>query len=128
MPTFRNDGAAAISVEDVSGNSVFISPGKSVETYKILPSPFVKTADAPYFPLVKIYEPTFASPGTKTGLLGCKIIRLTAGADGIMAKANHTSNPSVLSLIDSTPMDIENNGEIESLVFVGSGTVKIEGF
>lgn len=99
-----------------------------IETYKILSSPFVKTSDAPYFPLVKVYESAFSSPGTKTGLLVCKIIRLTAGAEGITVKANASANPSVLALIDGTAMDIENNGEIESLIFVGAGTVKIEGF
>ena len=127
MPTYRNDGDMTIKVEDANGLSVSVNPGKSVETYKILSSPFAKTSDSPYFPLVKIYEAAFTSPGTKTGLLSCKVIRLTAEGE-ITVKANHASNPSVLSLIDGTPMDIENNGEIESLVFVGSGTVKIEGF
>ena len=127
MPTYRNDGASSYKVENTSGNVVFVEPGKSIETYKILSSPFVKTSDAPYFPLVKVYEASFASPGTKTGLLSCKVIRLTAEGE-ITVKANHASNPSSLSLIDGTPMDIENNGEIESLVFVGAGTVKIEGF
>ena len=128
MPTFRNDGDTTISVEGVAGDSIFVSPGKSVETYKMLSAPFVKTADTPYFPLVRVHEAAFASPGTKTGLLGCKIIRLTASTDSITAKANVAANPYPLSLVDGTAMDIENNGEIESLVFTGTGTVKIEGF
>ena len=128
MPTYRNDGSSAFSVEDTNGNSGFVSPGQIVETYKILPSPFIKTSDSPYFPLVKVYEAAFTTPGTKTGLIGCKIIRLTAGAEGITVTANAAANPFVLSLIDGTAMDIENSGEIESLVFVGAGTVKIEGF
>ena len=128
MPTYRNDGSSTFSVEGVNSNSVFVSPGQFVETYKILSSPFVKTSDAPYFPLVRVYEAAFASPGTKTGLLSCKVIRLTAGGEGITVKANVAANTSSLSLIDGTAMDIENNGEIESLVFTGTGTVKIEGF
>lgn len=127
MPTYRNDGVNTISVENSSGISVFVSPGNMIETYKILSSPFTKTSDSPYFPLVNVYEAAFTSPGTKTGLLSCKVIRLTA--DGVITvKANVAANPSSLALIDGTAMDIENNGEIESLVFSGTGTVKIEGF
>lgn len=127
MPTYVNSGSVSYRVEGVDG-TITVEPGKSVATYKILPSPFTKTSDSPYFPLVKVYEAAFSSPGTKTGLLACKIIRLTAGAEGITVTANAAANPSVLALIDGTAMDIENNGEIESLIFVGAGTVKIEGF
>ena len=127
MPTYTYNGDGVAVVENNLGAMVSLSKGEPVATYKILGSPFVKTSDEPYFPLVKVYEASFASPGTKTGLLSCKVIRLTAEGE-ITVKANHASNPSVLSLIDGTAMDIENNGEIESLVFVGAGTVKIEGF
>ena len=127
MPTYTYNGDGVAVVENNLGAMVSLSKGESIETYKILGSPFTKTSDTPYFPLVKVYEASFASPGTKTGLLSCRVIRLTAEGE-ITVKANHASNPSVLSLIDGTAMDIENNGEIESLVFVGSGTVKIEGF
>ena len=127
MPTYTYTGNGAVSVERYDGAIIHMEKGDSIETYKILGATFIKTSDAPYFPLVKVYESAFASPGTKTGLLSCKVIRLTAEGE-ITVKANHASNPSVLSLIDGTAMDIENNGEIESLVFMGSGTVKIEGF
>lgn len=126
MPTYRNDGTVTVSVEDVNGQTVYVEPSKSVLTYKILSQPFTKTSDTPFFPIVKLSE-NFGSPGTKTGLLNFKVLRLTAEGD-IFVKANHADNPSALSLIDGTAMDIENNGEIESLVFTGSGTVKIEGF
>lgn len=128
MPTYQNNGTSSVSVKASSGVTVFVSPGQMVETYKILSSPFTKISEAPYFPLVSVYEANFTSPGTKTGLLSCKIIRLTAGADGISVKANHADNPYPLELIDGTALDIENNGEIESLIFYGSGSVKIEGF
>ena len=128
MPTYTYMGEGTITVENYLGGIVSLSKGDSIQTYKILLAPFVKTADTPYFPLVPIYESAFVSPGTKTGLVSCKTIRLTAGAEGITVKANHASNPSSLALIDGVAMDIENKGEIESLVFVGAGTVKIEGF
>lgn len=128
MPTFRNDGSVAISVKDTTGENVYVEPGKSVQTYKILPSPFVKTSDAPYFSLTKVREAAFSSPGTKTGLLGCSVIRLTAKTTGITIKCNLAANPNEFSLPYNTPIDIKNNGEIESLVFIGSGEVQIEGF
>ena len=128
MPTFRNDGSVSVSVEDINGKSVFVEPGKSIQTYKILPSPFVKTADTPYFSLTKVREAAFSSPGTKTGLLGCSVIRLTAKTTGITIKCNLAANPNEFSLPSNTPIDIKNNGEIESLVFIGSGEVQIEGF
>ena len=128
MPTFRNDGAAAISVEGVNGNSVFVEPGRSVETFKILGSPFTKTSDTPYFSLTKVREAAFTSPGTKTGLLGCSVIRLTAKASGITIKCNVAANTNEFSLPSNTAIDIKNNGEIESLVFIGAGEVQIEGF
>jgi hypothetical protein len=126
MPTYRNDGQSSVYIESLEGK-VSVFPGRSVQTYKILGSPFIKVAEAPYFPLVSVYESAFASPGTKTGLLSCKVIRLTASGD-ITVKANHADNPYPLALIDGTALDIENHGEIESLVFTGTGTVKIEGF
>ena len=128
MPTFRNDGSVSVSVEDINGKSVFVEPGKSIQTYKILPSPFVKTADTPYFSLTKVREAAFSSPGTKTGLLGCSVIRLTAKTTGITIKCNLAANHNEFSLPSNTPIDIKNNGEIESLVFIGSGEVQIEGF
>ena len=128
MPTYTYLGEGSITVENYLGAVVSLSKGDSIQTYKILSSPFVKTAEAPYFPLVSVFESAFVSPGTKTGLVACKTLRLTAAAEGITVKANHADNPSSLSLIDGTAMDIENNGEIESLVFVGAGNVKIEGF
>ena len=128
MPTYRNDGSSAFSVEDTNGNSGFVSPGQIVETYKILPSPFVKTADTPYFSLTKVREAAFSSPGTKTGLLGCSVIRLKANDSGITIKCNVAANPNEFSLPVGTAIDIKNEGEIESLVFIGTGTVQIEGF
>lgn len=129
MPTYRNDAEDIIfGLKDINGRTITLKPDEILETYKIYDiDGLTETLESPYFPLVKVYESAFVSPGTKTGLLSCKVIRLTAEGD-ITVKANHASNPSVLSLIDGTAMDIENNGEIESLVFVGSGTVKIEGF
>lgn len=129
MPTYTYQGNGTISVEGVDGGSQLVRKGESFATYKVMPtnSDFVKTAETPHFPLVSVYEAAFASPGTKTGLLSCKILRLTASGD-IVVKANHADNPYPLSLIDGTALDIENHGEIESLVFTGTGTVKIEGF
>ena len=128
MPTYRNDGSVSVSVENSGGDGVFVKPGESVSTYKILSSPFVKTSDEPYFSLTKVREAAFSSPGTKTGLLGCSVIRLTAKTTGITIKCNLPANPNEFSLPSNTPIDIKNNGEIESLVFIGSGEVQIEGF
>ena len=126
MPTFRNDGNVSVYVESLIGK-VSVVPGDSVTTYTILESPFTKTSDEPYYPLVLISDPAFASPGTKTGFLNCKVIRLFT-EDEISVKANSENNPYVLQLPVGQAIDIENLRRIESLVFIGSGTVKIEGF
>ena len=128
MPTYRNDGSVSVKIPDYAGVDVIVEPRRSIATYKILSAPFTKTNDSPYFPLVLVSIPAFSSPGTQTGLLACKVIRVTSESDGISVQANSAANPSVLQLIDGTAMDISNNGEIESLVFSGTGTVKIEGF
>lgn len=127
MPTYRNDGDRAFKVEDSNGETVSVNPGFSVSTYKILGAPFTKTADTPYFSLTKV-NTTLTSPGTQTGLLGCKVMRLTAKASGITIKCNSASNPNVFALPSNTPIDIKNNGEIEALIFIGAGDVAIEGF
>lgn len=129
MPTYRNDTEEIIfGLKDTTGRTITLKPDETLESYKIYDIiGLTKTLESPYFPLVNVYEAAFASPGTKTGLLSCKIIRLTAEGD-IVAKANHADNPYPLALIDGTALDIENRGEIESLVFTGTGTIKIEGF
>ena len=128
MPTYTYNGDGVAIVENNLGAMVSLSKGESVATYKILGAPFVKTSDAPYFSLTKVREVAFVSPGTKTGLLGCSVIRLTAKTTGITIKCNLAANPNEFSLPSNTPIDIKNNGEIESLVFIGSGEVQIEGF
>ena len=130
MPTFRNDDTNGKSyrVEDVNGVTVMVEPGKTIQTYKMLSSPFTKTADTPYFSLTKIADYDFTSPGTKTGLLVCSNIRLTAKVSGIQIQCNSASNPNYFSLPSNTSIDIKNEGEIDSLVFTGTGTVYIEGF
>lgn len=128
MPTYTYQGNGTVSVVGVDGGSQLVRKGESFTTYKIMiGSDFTKTAEAPYFPLVRVYEAAFVSPGTKTGLLACRVLRLTPEGD-ITVKANHADNPYPLALIDGTALDVENNGEIESLIFTGTGTVKIEGF
>ncbi len=127
MPTYRNDSDKAYRVEDAGGNSVLVLPGQSVETFKILASPFTKTADTPYFSLTKV-RVDFTSPGTQTGLLGCSVIRLTAKEEGISIKCNVAANTNSYVLPADTTIDIKNNGEIESLVFTGAGDVIIEGY
>ena len=74
------------------------------------------------------FESAFASPGTKTGLTTCSIIRLTASVSGITIRWNNASNPNILTLPAGQPVDFENLGEIGSIVFTGAGSVKIEGF
>lgn len=129
MPTYRNDTEEIIfGLKDTTGRTITLKPNETLESYKIYDIiGLTKTLESPYFPLVNIFESAFVSPGTKTGLLMTKVIRLTADGD-IVVKANHVDNPFPLELVDNTAIDIENNGEIESLVFTGTGTVKIEGF
>ena len=130
MPTYRNDSVEGkgYSVEDYLGNNKVVGVGDYVKTYKILGSPFTKTSDSPYFPICVVADYAFSSPATKTGLLGCKVIRLTATTTGISVQWNSSSNPSSLTLPANQSIDFENNGEIESAVFTGTGVVKVEGF
>ena len=130
MPTYTLDENynKSIQVLDYLGNSVNVEPGKSIQTYKILSAPFTKIGDAPYFPIITVVDNAFAVPGTKNGMLGCKVIRLTAPGSSVAVKWNSSSNPTSLLLPAGQSLDFENDGEIESIVFEGSGTVKIEGF
>ena len=129
MPTYRNDGSVTHKVRDINGNSCMVPPGFSVQSYREdLPAEMVKTSDEPYFPVTKVFESAFASPGTKTGLTTCSIIRLTASVSGITIRWNNASNPNILTLPAGQPVDFENLGEIGSIVFTGAGSVKIEGF
>lgn len=129
MPTYRNDTEENIyGLKNKDDRNALVVPSGTIETYKIYNiAGLTKTLDTPYYKLVGLSE-VFATPGTKTGLIEFKVIRLTALADGITVKANVAANPYALSLISDTAIDIENNGEIGSLVFVGTGSVKIEGF
>lgn len=127
MPTYTYTGEGTAIVEDVLGASVSLAKGESVQTFKILSAPFVKTSDEPFFSLTKV-NTTLTSPGTQTGLLGCKVIRLTAKASGITMKCNVAANTNVFSLPQNTPIDIKNEGEIEALIFIGAGDVALEGF
>lgn len=130
MPTYTLDANydKSIQVPDCLGNSVNVEPGKSIQTYKILSAPFTKTSDAPYFPIITVVDNAFVVPGTKTGMLGCKVIRLTAPGSSVTVKWNSSSNPASLLLPAGQSLDFDNDGEIEIIVFEGSGTVKIEGF
>ena len=130
MPTYILDSAygKSIQVEDYNGNSINVEPGRSIQTYKILSAPFSKTSDEPYLPIVVVADNAFVVPGTKTGMLGCKVIRLTAPGGSVTVKWNSASNPTSLLLPPGQSLDFDNAGEIESIVFEGSGTVKIEGF
>lgn len=127
MPTYRNNSDKAYRVEDAGGNSVLVLPGQSIETFKILASPFTKMSDTPYFSLTKV-SVNFTSPGIQTGLLSCSVIRLTAKAEGISIKCNVAANTNSYVLPADITIDIKNNGEIESLVFTGAGDVTIEGY
>ena len=130
MPTYRNDSDEIIfGLKDVNERTITLKPNEILETYKIYDiDDLTKTSDEPYFSLTKVIDLAFSSPGTKTGLLGCSVIRLTAKTSGITIKCNLAANPNEFSLPYNTPIDIKNNGEIESLVFIGSGEVQIEGF
>jgi hypothetical protein len=127
MPTYRNDGDRAFKVEDSSGETVSVNPGFNVSTFKILGAPFTKTSDEPFFSLTRV-NVTLTSPGTQTGLLSCKVIRLTAKASGITMKCNVAANTNVFSLPANVSIDIRNDGEIEALIFIGAGEVTLEGF
>ena len=130
MPTYKNTSTTeSFKIENTLGVRVIVNPGASVETYKLsLPSWMLKTSDAPYLPATKVYESAFTSPGTKTGLDNCKIIRMTAEGEGIILTWNNVLNTTSFSLIANQPIDFENKGEISSAIFTGSGSVKIEGF
>ncbi len=47
MPTYRNDSTASQYVEATTGQTL-VSPGASVETYKILGDSWTQTAATPY--------------------------------------------------------------------------------
>lgn len=129
MPTYRNDSieGKGYSVQDYLGNNKSVGVGDVIKTYKILEAPFTKLSDDPYFPLVLVDDPAFASPGTKAGLLNCSVIRVMTNNSGITVKANSSSNPAQITLPVGISLDIPNTGEIESLVFSGTGTVSISG-
>lgn len=130
MPTYRNDTEEIIfGLKDTTGRTITLKPDETLESYKIYDIiGLTKTLDTPWFSLTKVNEIGFSSPGTKTGLLTCKVIRLFTEDSGITLKCNSNSNPNVFSIPVNSPIDIENDGEIESLVFIGAGTVNIEGF
>lgn len=128
MPTFKNISTSeSATVENIYGKTVVVFPGATVETYKLsLPSFLEKISDTPYLPLVKINQ-TVTVPGNITNLLTSKIIRLISSSSGTTVGANSSSNTNVMTLPVNTPLDIENNGEIESLHFTGTGTVVVTG-
>lgn len=130
MPTYRNDSSEIIfGLKDTTERTITLKPDETLQTYKIYNiDDLTKTSDEPYFSLTKVIDLAFSSPGTKTRLLECSIIRLTAKTPGITIKCNSTSNPNVFALPSNTPIDIKNNGEIEALIFIGAGDVAIEGF
>ena len=130
MPTYTlaQDHQNSLQIEDYLGNSVNVEPGRSIKTYKVLSGPFTKISDEPYFPIAVVVDNAFPVPGIKTDMLGCKVIRLAASGSFVTVKWNSASNPSSLLLPAGQSLDFDNEGEIESIVFEGTGTVKIEGF
>ena len=128
MPTYKNTSLSdSFFVDNINGDKVKVFPGAIIETYKLnLPSFMSKISDEPYLPLTRINQ-NVTSPGNITGLLSSKIIRLMTSDAGITVGANSSSNISVMTLPVDTPIDIENDGEIESLFFLGSGTVAVIG-
>ena len=129
MPTYKNNTNESVMVEDIHGNNAVVPPGFYVETYKYMDSVLTRTADTPYFPLAKINDSVSVSgTGSISGLLDCKILRLTASSSGMAVKVDSASNTFTMPLISNQPMDIENNGEINTLHFTGSGTVGVVGF
>ena len=129
MPTYKNTGLEYIpNLTDINNNKVNLAPSLEIQSYKIYNIPnLTKISDEPYYSLTKVYEPNFTSPGIINNLLDCKIIRLTPIGD-ITITFNSSENPNIFNLIDNVPIDIENSKEIESIIFTGSGTIKIEGF
>jgi len=130
MPTYRNTYSTNYipNLIDTNNNIVNLAPGDTIESYKLYDNPNLqKILDTPYFKLTKINQ-VVTSPGSFTNLLNINIIRLTANDDSIVVTANFADNPYNLNLIANTPIDIENNENINTLYFTGVGTIKIEGF
>ena len=129
MPTYTYTGEGRISTVGINGELLSVGKGESFQTYKIHSGgAIIKTSDAPYFSLTKVRDAAFSSPGTKTGLLACSVIRLFTADEGITFVCNAAANPNSITLPSNQAIDIENKGEIESLIFTGAGTVSIEGY
>ena len=56
-----------------------------------------------------------------------KLIKLITSATGITVKANAATNTYTMPLLVNSVTEIDNDGEIDSLIFAGTGNVKIEG-
>ena len=128
MPTFKNNSTSeSVKITNINGIDIVVNPGEYIQTYKLnLPSFMTKISDLPYLPLTKINQ-TITTPGSISGLLASKVIRIVSTSAGISVGANSSENTSVMTLPANTPLDIENNWEIESLYFTGTGTVVVTG-
>ena len=126
MPTYLRTADTPASVFDKLNDHTVVMPGQSIETYKILVEGWSKTSDQPYFPIATLSQ-TVTSPATVSNLLSQRVIRVVPGADGLSMTANVAGNPNAYPLTKGMPMDILNDGEIEALVFTGSGSVTVIG-
>lgn len=126
MPTYRNDTGTSQVVPNLAGNNVVVGAGESIQTYRILGTGWTKTSDEPYFRLTT-FRQVVTSPGSVTGLSGQRIIRVVTPSDGISMTANAAANPNAYPLTAYAAIDIANDGEIDALIFTGTGTVTVIG-
>ena len=92
MPEYRNDGLSPRIVSGLSGLSITVRPGESVETYNILVGPrWTKISDEPYAPLTSIRK-SVTAPGSVSGLRDSALISLVADAAGIVVTPNAAGN------------------------------------
>lgn len=124
MPTYTRTADTTALVEAADGSLQIVYPGRTIETFKVLSTGWSKVSDEPYFALAE-FSQAITAPGTVTGLAEYRIIRVTAGSDGITMTANVATNPYSYPLTGGVSLDIENRGEIDALVFTGSGDVTV---
>lgn len=126
MPTYKNISSSPQGTVTPLGSFSTVNSGETVETYKILRGEWEKVSDEPHLPLTNI-RATVTCPGSVSGLLASSYISVVAGADGIVVTANAATNPHGYELTKGVVVEIENNGEIDSLHFNGSGSVLVQG-
>lgn len=126
MPKYCNDGLSPRIVSGLSGLSITVRPGESVETYNILVGPgWTKISDEPYAPLTSIRK-SVTAPGSVSGLRDSALISLVADAAGIVVTPNAAGNEHGFELPKGVVVEIENLGEIDTLYFAGTGKVLVQ--